>query len=151
MAENPRGLADRGTRCLTCFMKKNAPFRVRFGFACNGLRSTFAREASFRFQIYCAGLLTVVLGFVQPSAWWWALFILCGTAVLALELLNTALESALDRLHPDLDPAIAIAKDCAAAAVLITSVASVLVFICFLFGGSSKLHSVIQQMLLENL
>ncbi len=41
--------------------------------------------------------------------------------------MNTALEHLADRLHPELHPSIRAAKDCAAAAVLIASIAAVLI------------------------
>ena len=51
-------------------------------------------------------------------ALWWALSLLSAGLVLSLELLNTALERALDRLHQEQHESIRVAKDCAAAAVL---------------------------------
>ena len=51
--------------------------------------------------------------------------------VLAAELFNSALEAALDRLHPERHPAIKVAKDCAAAAVLLLSLTALGVFIVF--------------------
>jgi diacylglycerol kinase (ATP) len=55
----------------------------------------------------------------------------CG-AVLAAELLNTALEAALDHLSPEIHPAIKRAKDSAAGAVLVLSLTAVATFIAFL-------------------
>ena len=52
--------------------------------------------------------------------------------VLAAELINTALEAALDGLHPEHARFVQVAKDCAAAAVLVLSGASVVVFACML-------------------
>ena len=42
-------------------------------------------------------------------------------------LFNTALESLIDHLHPEMHPAIKIAKDCAAGAVLLLSGGAVIV------------------------
>ncbi len=52
---------------------------------------------------------------------------LAAAAVLALELVNTALEHLADHLHPDDHPAIRMAKDCAAGAVLIAAAAAVVI------------------------
>jgi diacylglycerol kinase (ATP) len=52
--------------------------------------------------------------------------------VLGAELINTALERVLDRLHPDHHPVVKIAKDCAAGAVLVSSVAALGVFVALL-------------------
>ena len=47
--------------------------------------------------------------------------------VLALELLNTALECVIDHLHPETAPEIKLAKDIAAGAVLLASIGAVAV------------------------
>jgi diacylglycerol kinase (ATP) len=70
----------------------------------------------------------------RPSAIWWALLLMNCGLVLAAELFNTALEQALDHLHPEIHPAIKIAKDCAAGAVLIFSLSAVGTFLAFLYS-----------------
>ena len=55
----------------------------------------------------------------------------CGL-ILAAELFNTALENALDHLSPERHPAIQVAKDCAAGAVLMLSLSGLCVFVAFL-------------------
>ena len=52
--------------------------------------------------------------------------------VLAAELLNTALERALDGLHPEWADFVRMAKDCGAGAVLVLSATSVVVFVLML-------------------
>ena len=61
---------------------------------------------------------------LEPSFLWWLLVLITISVVLAAELFNTALEFVIDRLHPEQHPAIAMAKDCAAGAVLVLSFAS---------------------------
>ncbi|MEK0421020.1 MAG: hypothetical protein RLZZ161_871 [Bacteroidota bacterium] len=56
----------------------------------------------------------------------WAIIFTCIGLVMGLELLNSAIEVLLDKLHPDKDAAIGKAKDIAAAAVLLASVCSVI-------------------------
>jgi undecaprenol kinase len=51
--------------------------------------------------------------------------------VLAMELVNTAVEHLADHLHPDQHPRIKIVKDCAAAAVLVTSLGALCVAVAF--------------------
>lgn len=103
---------------------KNQSFLTRLGFAWNGVRGAFARERSVRVQLGCALAMLSVLGILRPPAIWWALCLLSAALVLALELVNTALEQALDRLHPEQHEGIRLAKDCAAAAVLCASIAA---------------------------
>ena len=75
------------------------------------------------------GLLVIL----RPVPVWWALFLLVIGAVLAIELINTALESLIDRLHPEIHPMIARAKDCAAGAVLILSLSAVGILFALLY------------------
>jgi diacylglycerol kinase (ATP) len=106
---------------------KNASFRRRLGFALAGLRRTARREKSFRAQLRLAllgGGLTILL---RPGLVWAALFVVSAASVLALEMANAALEEALDRLHPAPHPAIGAAKDAAAGAVLVASIAALAV------------------------
>jgi diacylglycerol kinase (ATP) len=114
---------------------KNLSFRRRFRFARNGISGAFQREASFRTQVFCGIAAFTALVILRPAPIWWALIVLAIAAVLGAELLNTALESLADRLHPDQHPAIGFAKDCAAGAVLLFSLASVLIFLCLLIDG----------------
>ena len=65
---------------------------------------------------------------------WWALLLLNCGLVLSAELFNTALEHTLDHLSPAIHPAVKIAKDCAAAAVLMLSLTAVAVFLAFLLA-----------------
>lgn len=111
---------------------KNQPFYRRFGFALNGIMAAWRNEASFRYQCGATVCVLAVLVWRRPAMMWWAfLLIMCGM-VLAAELFNSALEAALDHLHPERHESIRIAKDCAAGAVLMLSLTGVCVFIAFL-------------------
>lgn len=112
---------------------KNQPFHRRFGFAFQGLRAAWRGEASFRFQCLACAAVVAVLLWRRPAPLWWALLLTMCALVLAAELLNTAFEAALDLLHPDYHAAIGIAKDCAAGAVLVLSLASAAVFAAFVY------------------
>jgi diacylglycerol kinase (ATP) len=106
---------------------KNRRFAVRLGFALAGLRLVFAREKSFRSQCLLALAATLVALALRPGPLWWALLALSIGLVLALELANSALEYLLDHLHPELAREIGAAKDSAAAAVLVASLAAAFV------------------------
>ncbi|MEO7826103.1 MAG: diacylglycerol kinase [Allosphingosinicella sp.] len=103
---------------------KNRRFAVRLGFAFAGLRLVFAREKSFRSQCALASLAALVTLALRPDPLWWALLALAIALVLALELANSALEYLLDHLHPDRAREIGAAKDAAAGAVLVASLAA---------------------------
>ena len=103
---------------------KNRPFPQRVRYAMNGIRLAFRTEASFRTQLVFSFGAFLLLVALRPAPIWWAILLLTVSGVLAAELINTALESVVDRLHPEKDPVIGRAKDCAAGAVLVLSLAS---------------------------
>jgi undecaprenol kinase len=111
---------------------KNKPFFQRLKFALNGIKGAWQTESSFRAQIGLGAATLFLMVFLRPAPVWWALIILTMAGVLAAELINTALEHVVDRLHPKKHPMIAKAKDCAAGAVLVLSLASVGIFILLL-------------------
>ena len=106
---------------------KNQSFPRRLSFALAGLRFALASERSFRSQLGLGIVGLAALIWLRPQAVWWALCALAAGGVLAAELFNTALEQALDRLHPDQHAGIRVAKDCAAAAVLASSLVALLI------------------------
>ncbi len=106
---------------------KNRPFRSRIGFALAGLRSAFRRENSFRTHCLFAGAALGALLVLRPAPAWWALVALAIALVMALELVNSALEALIDLLHPGQHPEIGIIKDMLAGAVLVASLAALLV------------------------
>lgn len=106
---------------------KNQPFIVRMRFAVMGIVATLRREASFRTQVGLGLAAALVLVLIRPPLVWLALCLASASAVLALELVNTALEHLADRLHPERHESIQLAKDCSAAAVLLASVAALMI------------------------
>jgi diacylglycerol kinase (ATP) len=111
---------------------KHKGFAQRMGFAMHGVAAGLRAESSLRVQAVAAALVLGVLVWRRPAPVWWALLIMNCGAVLAAELLNTALEHALDHLNPERHPAIGLAKDCAAGAVLVLSLSALGTFIAFL-------------------
>ena len=106
---------------------KNRPFSARVLFALAGWRSGWRRESSFRAHSGFAALAAVALLVLRPAPVWWALVALTIALVMALELVNSAMESVIDLLHPAVHPEIKIIKDMVAGAVLIISVAALVV------------------------
>lgn len=106
---------------------KNQPFLRRLRHAVDGIGAALRAEASLRTQSLLAAGAAIVLLVLRPPLVWVALCILAAALVLALELVNTALEQLADRLHPETHPAIRTAKDCAAGAVLIASVTAAVI------------------------
>jgi diacylglycerol kinase (ATP) len=112
---------------------KNEAFLRRLGFAWSGIRFAAAHERSFRTQLILGLGALAVFGWLRVAPLWWALFALSAALVIALELINTALEQIVDRLHPELHPSIRAAKDCAAGAVLCASLGALVIGLLAVF------------------
>ena len=106
---------------------KNRSFAARLRFAIAGLAYAVAAERSIRTQLLAVLVVLGALLYWHPAPVWWALVLLVSTAVLAAELLNTAVERLADLLHPQQHPQIRVVKDCAAAAVLVLSLGALCV------------------------
>jgi undecaprenol kinase len=100
---------------------KNKPFYQRLKFAFDGLRETWLRERSFRTQILTAIAVFIAMLIVRPGWLWTGLIVVIVVVVLALELMNSAIEYLIDHMHPETAPEIKLAKDVGAAAVLLAS------------------------------
>jgi diacylglycerol kinase (ATP) len=103
---------------------KNASLAARMGYAWAGIRIVFRREKSFRTQGLIALVQIAVTAAIRPGFAWAALIALCIALVLTLEMVNAALEYLIDRLHPEIHEEIGRAKDAAAGAVLLASIAA---------------------------
>ena len=103
---------------------KGKPLWIRIGFAFAGIRTTAGRERSFRTQLLFSGLAGGVCLVIQPGLLWGAVLLLSCSLVLALELINAAPEYMIDHIHPSPAKEIGHAKDAAAGAVLLASIAA---------------------------
>ena len=110
---------------------KNQSFHRRLAFACRGIRLALGSERSLRTQAVAFIAVLVLLTVIRPEPVWWAVLLLACGGVFVAELANTALEAIADRLHPEIDPLIEKAKDCAAGAVLVASLTALGVGIAF--------------------
>jgi diacylglycerol kinase (ATP) len=105
---------------------KNLSFAARLRFAIAGLAYAVSAERSIRTQLLAVVVVLGALLYWRPGPLWWALVLLVSAAVLAAELLNTAVERLADLLHPQQHPQIRVIKDCAAA-VLVLSIGALCV------------------------
>lgn len=111
---------------------------MSFYYAFEGFFTAIRYEKNLRFHLVIANLIAVFAYFYGISRMEWALLILCIGAVISAELFNTALERAVDTATSDILPKAKLAKDAAAAAVLIFAIAAVLVGVC-LFGDVQRI------------
>jgi diacylglycerol kinase len=106
---------------------KNRPFLERLSFAMLGIAAAWRRERSFRTQASLGMAATLFTAVFAPGLIWAAMIAFSIGLVLALELLNTALECVIDHLHPESAPEIKLAKDIAAGAVLLASACALVI------------------------
>ena len=97
-----------------------------FRYAAAGLQYAFQTQRNFRIHVAIAVFILSILTWLQAPPIEFALIITVIALVLALELLNTALEAVVDlavgKTYHELAK---IAKDCAAGAVLVAAIAAV--------------------------
>jgi undecaprenol kinase len=102
--------------------------------ALRGIFIVFARENSFRLQTMAMAAVLGIVVFVPLELWQRVLLILMSSAVLVLEILNTAFERISDILKPRLHPIVKEVKDMMAGAVLITSITAVVIAVLILLS-----------------
>ncbi|WP_080688079.1 diacylglycerol kinase family protein [Candidatus Synechococcus spongiarum] len=121
----------RGTRVGAYKAARDLPASLRY--AAQGLGYALASQRNFRLQVLL-GSLALILGLWLPlEPLELGVLVLTVAAVLVLELLNTATEAAVDlAIGRQFHPLARIAKDCAAAAVLVAAMASVLIALLLL-------------------
>ena len=79
-------------------------------------------------------LLAVIMGFIfKIKLSEWAIIFIALGSILAMELLNTATEAAVDLTTTEIHPLAKIAKDCGSAASFVMSIVSVVISL-FVFG-----------------
>jgi len=82
-----------------------------FGWAMSGLRTAWREEINFRIEVVVAFVVVVsgtYLGFGKLD---WVIIAGCVTAVLASEMVNTAIEDLCNKVEPNTDPVIGKIKD----------------------------------------
>lgn len=96
-----------------------------YKYARRGITAAFNSERNIRIQVCMMSIVTGA-GFYFSLSWMeWSLCILCFSAVISSELLNTSIEKAMDFVNKGHHPQIGMIKDIAAGAVLITALGSV--------------------------
>lgn len=108
-------------------MKSDHSLAKSFKFAFDGIKTEFIKGRNFRIQV-TLGAVAAALGIIYkiPTYEWFDL-ILVIASVLILELINTAIEALVDMVSPEIQDKAKIAKDVSAGAVLVASIAAVVV------------------------
>ncbi len=108
--------------------------RQATGYSWQGLKSAYRHEEAFRQELWlCALLLPLGLWLGETGV---ERALLAGSLLLVLlvELLNTGVENAIDRIGPERHELSGRAKDVGSAAVLVALINAALVWLLVLFG-----------------
>lgn len=98
-----------------------------FGWAMTGLCTVWREEINFRIELF-VGLVVVALGFYFKLAIIeWVVIVGCIAAVLAAEMVNTAIEDLCNKVEPNTDPAIGKIKDTMGGFVFIIALGAAIV------------------------
>ena len=98
------------------------------GYSLHGLRATWTTEPAFRLEIIFMIIALVVAVWVPVTTAERALLILSSLMVLGAELVNTAIESIINRIGPEIHPLSKKAKDVGSAVVLVALLQALLVW-----------------------
>ena len=112
--------------------EKKPPLRKTFGYAFEGILTGIRKERNMRIHT-AAMILVVFFGTVLGlSATEWCICLILFGLVMALELVNTAVEAVVDLVTEERKPLAKIAKDTAAGAVLIAAIMAAVIG-CIIF------------------
>ena len=112
--------------------EKKPPFLKSFGYAFEGILTGIRKERNMR--IHTAAMILVVLAgtILGLSAVEWCICLILFGLVMALELVNTAVEAVVDLVTEEKRPLAKVAKDTAAGAVLIAAIMAAVIG-CIIF------------------
>lgn len=103
-------------------------------YSCQGLRHAWANEAAFRYEIYVLAVALPAAWFLGKSAVERALLIGSVLLVVVVELINSAIETTVDRVSKDRHELSGHAKDLASAAVFASIVLAASVWLVVLLA-----------------
>lgn len=107
--------------------RARSPLLRSIGFALRGIGRAAAYQRNFRIHLAAAAAAVGLGAILRVSPGEFALIAVVVALVMAAELLNTAIEAAVDLASPDVHPMARTAKDAAAGAVLVAALGAVVV------------------------
>lgn len=96
-------------------------------YSIEGLIHAYKNEQSLWLHAICT-IITIILGFLLKISFnQWAIIIIALVVVLAVELLNTAVEAAVDLVTKEIHPLAKVAKDCGSAAAFVSGIMATII------------------------
>lgn len=105
-----------------------------FGYSWAGLKATFRTEAAFRQELALCAILAPLACYLDITALERALLLASLVLVLLVELMNTAIETLVERISPEIHPLSKKAKDIGSAAVLLALLLAAILWVAVLAG-----------------
>jgi diacylglycerol kinase (ATP) len=104
------------------------------GYSIEGLKAAWRNEAAFRQECWAMAVLLPAAFFLGSDTLERALLIFSLLLILVVELINSALESAIDRIGPERHELSGRAKNLGSAAVMLSLIAAAVVWGLIAFG-----------------
>ena len=98
-----------------------------------GLRRAWANEQAFRHEVLLLPVVILLLALIRPGVGWAAALIAAWLLVMALELLNSAIEEAFNLISPDYNIHVKYGKDMASAAIFMGLLINGVLWLCKLW------------------
>ena len=103
------------------------------GFSLAGLKRAWQGEQAFRFEVLLIPVMLIVLCLIRPGLAWSAALLAAWIFVMALELLNSAIEEVFDLISPEYNIHAKYGKDMASGAIFVAVCANALLWLCMLW------------------
>ncbi len=106
---------------------RRQPWRMTFRYAAEGVMYALRTQINMRIHVVLAFLVIAAGLSLRISRLDWLFVSVAIAMVIVAELINTAVEAAIDLISPDIHPLAKAAKDTAAGAVLLAAVFAVII------------------------
>lgn len=108
-------------------MKKSKSILHSFGYALQGLVSAFRTERNMKVHVFMMIIVILLGSLLKITCFEWIVCILLFGGVIGAELINTAIEITVDLAMPEKHEKAKLAKDIAAAGVLVFAMVAAII------------------------
>ena len=113
--------------------QKKDPLTKSFGYAFQGIFAVILKERNMKIHCFMTAAVVIFGAALKINRQEWFTCLILFALVMSLEMVNTAVEAAVDLATDKIDPRAKLAKDAAAGAVLVAAIfAAVIGLIIFL-------------------
>ncbi|WP_432358546.1 diacylglycerol kinase family protein [Sporosarcina sp. UB5] len=103
------------------------PFFKSFHYAFKGIRHGIQTERNLRLHVLAVIVVTIAGVFTSLSATEWCIILILFGGMIALEMINSAIERTVDLITKEIHPVAGQAKDLSSGAVLIFAIISAII------------------------